>query len=138
MTWSYSQTHCYSPPTPKACTPNTNIKTEPAIAEISAYLLDHQNEFAQEKMGALIEALGLVFRNNLFKFGDTHWHQSSGTGMGTAPAPPWATVIVMYALHEDKMVPRWSENIPFYKRFIDDVIGVWLVHPDPEENRDVG
>jgi hypothetical protein len=107
MTWFYSQTHCYSPPTPKACTPNTNIKTEPAIAEISAYLLDHQNEFAQEKMGALIEALGLVFRNNLFKFGDTHWHQSSGTGMGTPPAPPWATV--MYALHEDKMVPRWSE-----------------------------
>jgi hypothetical protein len=59
----------------------TNIKTEPAIAEILAYLLDHQ------------QALGLVFRNNYFTFGDTHWRQSSGTGMGTPPAPPWATVM---------------------------------------------
>jgi hypothetical protein len=110
----------------------TNIKTEPAIAEISAYLCNHQHVFAQEKTEALIEALGLVFRNNYFKFGNTYWNQSTGTGMGTPSAPPWATV--MYALHEDKMIPRWAENVPFYKRFIDDVIGVWLVHPDPEEN----
>jgi hypothetical protein len=40
----------------------------------------------------------------------------------------------MYALHEDKLVLTWSENVPFYKHFIDDVIGVWLVHTDPEEN----
>ena len=32
------------------------------------------------------------------------------------------------------MVPRWQTHVPFYRRFIDDVIGIWLNHPDPEEN----
>eukprot|EP00956_Cyclotella_meneghiniana_P042331 scaffold248422_cov56-Cyclotella_meneghiniana.AAC.3 len=55
--------------------------------------------------------------------------------MGTPPAPAWATIF--YALHEKDMVPRWSSNIMFYKRFIDDVIGVWLTDPDPEKDREL-
>ena len=49
--------------------------------------------------------------------------------MGTPPAPLWATIF--YTLHEEKLFPRWLTSIPFFKRFIDDIIGVWLVHPDP-------
>jgi hypothetical protein len=52
--------------------------------------------------------------------------------MGISPAPPWATIY--YALHENEFVPRWDKNLFFYKRFIDDVLGIWLCHPDPEEN----
>ena len=54
--------------------------------------------------------------------------------MGTPPAPAWATIF--YALHEKDMVPRWSSNIMFYKRFIDDVIGIWLTDPDPDPEKE--
>ena len=74
-----------------------------------------------------------VFWNNLFKCGDTYWRQISGTAMGTPPAPAWATIF--YALHERDLVPRWELQLLLYKRFIDDVIGIWLVHPDPTINK---
>ena len=50
--------------------------------------------------------------------------------MGIAPAPPWATIF--YALHEQCLVPKWSTHLIFYKRFIDDIIGIWLPHPDAD------
>jgi hypothetical protein len=59
--------------------------TEPAIAAISAYIHDTRGD--TEVWKALINALGIVFRNNLFKFSDTTWRQISGTGMGISPAP---------------------------------------------------
>eukprot|EP00956_Cyclotella_meneghiniana_P000184 scaffold247_cov39-Cyclotella_meneghiniana.AAC.5 len=74
----------------------------------------------------------IVFRNNLFKFGDTYWRQKSGTAMGTPPAPPYATIF--YAIHENEMLKKWSEQVPFYKRFIDDVFGIWLTHNDPSQD----
>eukprot|EP00956_Cyclotella_meneghiniana_P015682 scaffold24249_cov44-Cyclotella_meneghiniana.AAC.2 len=88
---------------------------------------------SEKKKEALIEAMSIVFRNNLFKFGDTYWLQKSGTAMGTPPAPPYATIF--YALHENEMLPRWSQQVPFYKRFIDDVFGIWLTHPDPVQDK---
>eukprot|EP00956_Cyclotella_meneghiniana_P035928 scaffold119601_cov26-Cyclotella_meneghiniana.AAC.2 len=77
--------------------------------------------------------MNIVFRNNLFKFGDTYWRQKSGTAMGTPPAPPYATIF--YAIHENEMLKKWSERVPFYKRFIDDVFGIWLTHDDPAQDK---
>ncbi|MGA0808888.1 MAG: hypothetical protein ACO3PI_07545, partial [Burkholderiaceae bacterium] len=76
----------------------------------------------------------IVFRNNLFKLGDTYWRQVSGTGMGICPAPPYATIT--YGLHESKTVPLWQDQILFYKRFIDDIFGIWLMDPDPTLNQE--
>lgn len=110
----------------------TNIKTEPALQSIADYINNNSN-MGKTKKEALIEAMKIVFRNNLFKFGDTFWRQISGTAMGTPPAPPYATIF--YALHENEMLPRWTQQIPFYKRFIDDVLGVWLSHPNPAQDK---
>ena len=111
----------------------TNIATEPALAEISKYLREHESTlFKHYKSETLIEALEIIFRNNLFKFGDTFWRQKSGTGMGISPAPPWATIF--FALHEDTVVEKWSAHLPFYRRCIDDVPGVWLCHPNPSKD----
>jgi hypothetical protein len=52
--------------------------------------------------------------------------------MGTPPAPPYATVT--YGQHEDKMLPRWTTMLMFYVRFIDDVLGIWLLCDDPLVN----
>ena len=113
----------------------TNIKTEAALQEIGTFITEHQAEYPHLDAEAVIAALHLVFKNNIFALGDTYWRQTSGTAMGTPPAPAWATIF--YALHERKMVPRWASNLLFYKRFIDDVIGVWLTDPDPEKDREL-
>ena len=111
----------------------TNIKTKEALEAIGNFIVENHGEFPHLDPNAVREALHLVFENNIFAFGDTYWRQTSGTAMGTPPAPAWATIF--YALHESNMVPRWSANIMFYKRFIDDVIGIWLTDPDPETDR---
>ena len=54
--------------------------------------------------------------------------------MDISPAPSWATIF--YALHEDKFVPKWTDQVPFYQRFIDDVLGVWLCPPDPIQDQE--
>ena len=49
--------------------------------------------------------------------------QLNGTAMGTPPALPYATII--YGLHEEKFLPHHAQRVIFYRRFIDDVIGIW-------------
>ena len=45
--------------------------------------------------------------------------------MGTPPAPPYATLY--FAIHENAFLPEYADNLQLYRRFIDDVIGIWLV-----------
>jgi hypothetical protein len=114
----------------------TCIPTEPALDLISSYLRTNENNtFHHYNSNALIEALQIVFQNNLIQFGDTYWQQISGTGMGISPAPPWATIF--YGLHEQQFLPDWSQHVIYYKRFIDDVFGIWLPHTDPIKNNEL-
>ena len=115
----------------------TNIQTEPALLVISNYLREHDNKtFRHYNATALIEALNIVFRNNIIKFGDTYWRQISGTGMGISPAPPWATIF--FGTYESSTIlPKWSHYVKFYRRFIDDVFGIWVSHPCPDRNNEL-
>ena len=70
--------------------------------------------------------------NNIFSFGDMTFKQNFGTAMGTPPAPPYATIY--YGLHESKFLPQYQNHVMFYKRSIDDVLGIWLPHPNPKTN----
>eukprot|EP00804_Cyclotella_cryptica_P026745 CCRYP_007965-RA/>CCRYP_007965-RA protein AED:0.02 eAED:0.02 QI:0/-1/0/1/-1/1/1/0/583 len=111
----------------------TNIKTQPAIAHISQYLRDEAGRtFTHYNPESLIEAIHIVFENNIIAFGDTYWQQISGTGMGISPAPPWATIF--YGLYESSLLNRWRHRIGFYRRFIDDVFGIWITHPCQDTN----
>ena len=44
--------------------------------------------------------------------------------MGAPPAPPYATIY--YGIHEDYLLHTYCPELFFYKRFIDDVIGIWV------------
>jgi hypothetical protein len=91
----------------------TYIKIEPALAEFSWYLqAEEGSTFFHYHSDLLIAALGILFCNNIFAFGDTFWQQVSGTGIGVSPAPPWATIF--FALFERTLIPRWSKYISFY------------------------
>ena len=102
----------------------TNIDTTEALRCIAAYLRANATVFKHVPMEALIEALHIIMENNLFEFGDTYHRQLIGTAMGTPPAPPYATLY--YAIHEETFLDRFQDNLPFYMRYIDDVIAGWI------------
>ena len=68
--------------------------------------------------------------NNIFCFGDMTFKQLNGTAMGTPPAPPYATIY--YGIHEKNFLPKHNKHVIFYKRFINDVFGIWIPHPNPQ------
>jgi hypothetical protein len=51
--------------------------------------------------------------------------------MGCPPAPPWANNF--YALCESIFLPQFQDKLALYQRFIDDVLGLWLII-DPATN----
>jgi hypothetical protein len=106
----------------------TNIDTDHALQVISKFLResDHCIDVDAEP---IICALEIIMRNNLFKFGDTYYLQITGTAMGTPPACMYA--ILYYGIHELEFLPQFQATVPFYKRYIDDVLGVFLMSGNP-------
>lgn len=108
----------------------TNIPTDRALLFIGQHL--RHECFPNIPVEALMEALTLVMKHNIFTFGDTTWKQLTGTAMGTPPAPPWATLY--YALLENDFLPHFEQNLILYRRFIDDVFGIWRITDDATNN----
>ena len=110
----------------------TNIPTLTALQIIGDYLQIHGKDFSYPT-NTLIAALELVMQNSIFQFGNLFYKHLTGTAMGTPPAPPWATIF--YGIHEIVILDKFKDCCIFlYKRFIDVIIGIWLCHPDPEED----
>ena len=103
----------------------TNIPTNLALRKITAYLNEHH--FPGVPIQALMTALALVMKYNVFTFGDTTWRQRTGTAMGTPPAPPWANLY--FAVFENSFLPDFDDDLILYRRFIDDVFGIFLYDP---------
>ena len=54
----------------------TMIKTTSALYKIGRYLHQHEARIRHVSTEALSEALvGIILKNNVFKFGDTYWLQ---------------------------------------------------------------
>jgi hypothetical protein len=110
----------------------TSIPTAPALREIARYLRRNRALFPDVPVKALVDALTLVMKNNVVQFGDTHWLQLSGAAMGTPPAPPYATLF--YAIFEDTLIEEFGANLFYYRRFIDDILGIWVPCQDPADD----
>jgi hypothetical protein len=106
----------------------TNIDTDHALNNIGDYI--DNNRTCTRHPEALKSALDLIMRNMICVFGDLHFKQLKGTAMGTPPAPPWATIY--FGLHEHNILPNYVDVLKLYKRFIDDIVGIWLIHPIQE------
>jgi hypothetical protein len=55
--------------------------------------------------------------------------------MGISPAPPWETIF--FALHKRTIIPQWENNLLFYRRFIDDIFGIWIMEDCPIRNKEL-
>ncbi len=71
--------------------------------------------------------------NNIFSFADTYWHQLSGTAMGTPTACAYATITYGH-FKNSEILPRFNNNLLYYKRYIDDIFGIWI--PSADKNPD--
>lgn len=106
----------------------TNIRTDAALSEIRSYLETHTLEFPTVPINALMSALNIAMNNNLFRFGDTFWLQKTGAAMGQPQVPPYANLF--FAIHEANILQNFDANLRYYKRYIDDVFGIWIPTTD--------
>ena len=104
-----------------------NIDTDHAIEVITWWLKDlFQRDLLPENfpLDAVLSAMIIIMRNNLFEFGDLYFLQLLGTAMGTSAAVMWATIY--YAYHEVfTLIPKHGHNLLYFKRYIDDIFGIW-------------
>ena len=104
-----------------------NIDTKHAIKVIDWWL----NDLAKKKelpegfpLEAVLSAMRDIMRENLFGWGDMFFKQLIGTAMGTSAAVMWATLY--FAYHEvHTLIPKHGHNLLYFRRFIDDIHGVW-------------
>ena len=52
--------------------------------------------------------------------------------MGRKPTQPYATIY--YGIYEEKFLPHHSRHVIYYRRFIDNVIGVWCPNKNQQQD----
>jgi predicted DNA-binding protein (UPF0251 family) len=104
----------------------TNIDTTSGLQSIRNFLTCNQDYIPDTFPGNLfLEILETVMNNNIFSFSNTFWHQLSGTAMGTPAVCAYATIT--FGHYENSIIlPRFNSNLLYYKRYIDDIFGIWL------------
>jgi hypothetical protein len=71
------------------------------------------------------QLLRIAMTNNVFQLDDCWYHQQNGTAMGTLVACIYATIY--YSYHkETRLLPTYRSSLLYYRRFIDDIIGIWI------------
>jgi hypothetical protein len=112
----------------------SNIDTDHGIDVMTRWLRQYPAELPPSMpVDFILSSLEEIMRNNIFQFGDTHWRQKRGCAMGTSSAVNYACLYVGL-LEVRRLLPRYKKNLLFFKRFIDDGIGVWVDTPgDPLE-----
>ena len=77
--------------------------------------------------------MSLVMHSNLFEWGDCYFLQLLGTAMGTSAACMWATIY--FAVHKNLvLLPKYGQHLLVFRRFIDDIFGIWIPSIDGADN----
>jgi hypothetical protein len=109
----------------------TNITTSVGINNIKQLMENHLPPNYPKEL--ILDILTTIMDNNIFMFGNTYWLQTSGTAMGTPVACSYATT--SYGNHENQnILPKFATNLFYYKRYIDDILGIWLPDSDNESS----
>ena len=113
----------------------TNMDT-PHLLEVLEWWLDKTKSEGQLPhafpVQAVVEATRLVMENNLFQFGDCFYLQLSGGAMGSSSVCKLSTIY--FNVREEYLLSKYSGNIHFIRRFIDDIILFWK----PDASQDQG
>ena len=97
----------------------TNIPHNAGIQSIEEILVIYITPNNLPHNSYIIELLEVVLTNNHFNFNGKHYHQVSGTAMGTKLAPLYANLFM--TKFEEKYVYTYPLQPKLWKRFIDDI-----------------
>jgi len=104
----------------------TNINTDAGLTAIENFLTVNKDKLPGDfPLDFFLSTLAIVMRNNIFSFADSFWLQLSGTAMGTPVACSYATVTFGH-FENSTLLPLFKENLIYYRRYIDDIFGIWL------------
>jgi hypothetical protein len=103
----------------------TNIDTQQALTSMKEFIEANLDRIPETfPTNLFLQILEIVMTNNIFSFGETFWLQLTGTAMGTPTACSYVTIT--FGQHENsKILPKFNQHLIYYKRYIDDVFGVW-------------
>ena len=101
----------------------TNIPHNEGIQCIKEFLAIHRHTNALPHNSYIVELLEVVLTNNYFDFNGKHYHQISGTAMGTKLAPSYANLFM--TKFEQNHVYTYHLQPTLWKRFIDDIFMIW-------------
>jgi hypothetical protein len=112
----------------------TNIDTATGVLSMRDFLESNREQIPESFPSSLfLHVLEIVMNHNIFSFADTYWHQLSGMAMGTPTACPYATITYGH-FENSEILPRFNNNLLYYKRYIDDIFGIWI--PSTDNNSD--
>ncbi|XP_048589460.1 uncharacterized protein LOC125573153 [Nematostella vectensis] len=110
------------------CALYTNIPQDEGIEVVCQQYEQHYNPVLPVPTESLRELMGLILKENSFKFNDKHYLQTHGIAMGTKMAVAFS---VIYTAHIEEELLRLSPYKPLvWKRFIDDIFAVWTIPGD--------
>ena len=101
----------------------TNIPHNEGIYSIKEILAIYRTPNNLPHNNYIIELLEVVLTNNHFEFNDKHYHQMSGTAMGTKLAPSYSNLFMTKI--EEKYVYTYPLQPKLWKSFIDDIFLIW-------------
>ena len=87
------------------------------------YTLTYLIMKAYNHNSCIVELLEVVLTNNYFDFNGKHFHQISGTAMGTKLVPSYANLFL--TKFEQNHVYAYHPQPTLWKRFIDDIFMIW-------------
>ena len=101
----------------------TNIPHNEGIQSIKEILAIHRTPNNLPHNSYIIVLLEVLLTNNHFEFNGKHYHQESGTAMGTKLAPSYANLFM--TKFGQKYVYTYPLQPKLWKRFIDDIFLIW-------------
>ena len=106
----------------------SSIDTDHAIRVITWWIKDLNRRGLLPldfPVDAVLSAMRIIMKNNLFEFGDLFFLQLLGTAMGTFAAVMWAANY--FAYHEvHTILPKDGHLLLYFKRCTDDIFGIWI------------
>ena len=114
---------------------NGNIDSIHGLQVINNFFERFKDQLPEGFPTEFIESsLEIIMKQNIFQFGDTFWLQLMGCAMGTSAAVNYSYVYVGL-LELQILLVDYQEFLLFYKRFIDDGLGVWDVSLPNSKNK---
>lgn len=77
------------------------------------------------KKNFILDGIHYILSHNIFNFDGQLYRQTSGTVMGTKFAPSYANLFMGNFEKIMIQLPRWTNNIVCYKRYIDYLFFIW-------------